>query len=92
MSQTTYTSQYGAGLPARVYSAGKGKSRYSLTVVDYSQNREGPHGQGAEVRRQDRRVRHDYSVLLRQHGTAYLRYYQSHALGGARVFYETLPP
>ena len=37
VTQTTYTSQYGAELPARVYSAAKGKSRYSMTVVDYSQ-------------------------------------------------------
>jgi hypothetical protein len=37
VTQTTYTSQYGAELPARVYSAEKGKSRYSLTAVDYSQ-------------------------------------------------------
>lgn len=37
VTQTTYTSQYGAELPARVYSAVQGRSRYSLTVVDYSQ-------------------------------------------------------
>jgi len=37
VTQTTYMSQYGAALPARVYSAESGKSRYSLTVVDYSQ-------------------------------------------------------
>ena len=37
VTQTTYMSQYGAELPARVYSADRGKSRYSLTVVDYSQ-------------------------------------------------------
>ena len=37
VTQTTYTSQYGAELPARVYSAEKGRSRYSLTIVDYSQ-------------------------------------------------------
>jgi len=37
VTQTTYMSQYGAELPARVYSATKGKSRYSMTVVDYSQ-------------------------------------------------------
>ena len=37
VTQTTYTSQYGAELPARVYSAEKGKGRYSLTAVDYSQ-------------------------------------------------------
>ena len=37
VTQTTYTSQYGAELPARVYSAERGRSRYSLTVADYSQ-------------------------------------------------------
>lgn len=37
VTQTTYTTQYGAELPTRVYSAEKGKSRYALTVVDYSQ-------------------------------------------------------
>ena len=37
VTQSTYMSQYGAELPARVYSAEQGKSRYSMTVVDYSQ-------------------------------------------------------
>jgi hypothetical protein len=37
VTQTTYESQYGAALPARVYSAEQGPSRYSMTVVDYSQ-------------------------------------------------------
>jgi hypothetical protein len=37
VTQRTYTSQYGAELPARVYSAEKGKSRYTMTVVDYSE-------------------------------------------------------
>lgn len=37
VAQTTYTSQYGAELPARVYSADQGKSRYVVTVADYSQ-------------------------------------------------------
>jgi hypothetical protein len=32
---TTYTSEYGADLPARVYSAARGPARYSVTVVDY---------------------------------------------------------
>ena len=36
VKQTTYQSQYGADLPARVYSASQGASRYSVTVVDYS--------------------------------------------------------
>lgn len=36
VTQTTYTSQFGAVLPARVYSAESGPSRYSLTVVDYT--------------------------------------------------------
>jgi hypothetical protein len=33
---TTYTSEYGAELPARVYRAEKDSSRYSMTVVDYT--------------------------------------------------------
>jgi hypothetical protein len=37
ITQTTYKSQFGADLPARVYSATQGQSRYSLTVVDFSQ-------------------------------------------------------
>lgn len=36
ITQTTYRSQFGADLPARVYRAAQGPSRYSLTVVDYS--------------------------------------------------------
>ena len=36
ITETTYTSQFGAELPARVYSAEVGPSRYSVTVVDYS--------------------------------------------------------
>ena len=36
VTQTTYKSQFGADLPARVYSAQQGQSRYSLTVVDYT--------------------------------------------------------
>jgi len=36
VTQTTYTSQYDAELPARVYNAEKGKGRFSITVVDYS--------------------------------------------------------
>lgn len=37
ITQTTYKSQFGADLPAHVYSATLGQSRYSLTVVDFSQ-------------------------------------------------------
>jgi hypothetical protein len=37
VTRTIYTSQYGAELPARVYSVENGPRRYSLTVVDYSQ-------------------------------------------------------
>ena len=37
ITETTYKSQFGADLPARVYSAVDGRSRYSLTVVDYNQ-------------------------------------------------------
>ena len=34
--ETTYRSEYGADLPARVYSVMQGQSRYSVTVVDYN--------------------------------------------------------
>src|SRR6476660_5376576 len=34
--ETTYRSEYGYDLPARVYTAESGNSRYSATVVDYS--------------------------------------------------------
>ena len=36
MTQTTYKSEHGADLPARIYSATQGQSRYSVTVVDYN--------------------------------------------------------
>jgi hypothetical protein len=35
VSSVTFKSQFGADLPARVYSASLGASRFSLTVVDY---------------------------------------------------------
>jgi hypothetical protein len=35
VTETTYRSQFGADLPARVYRATRGPSRFSLTVVDY---------------------------------------------------------
>ena len=35
IKDTTYTSEYGADLPARVYSAARGPARFSVTVVDY---------------------------------------------------------
>jgi hypothetical protein len=35
VSDSTYTSEYGADLPARVYSVARGAERYSMTVVDY---------------------------------------------------------
>jgi hypothetical protein len=35
MTQTTFKSEYGADLPAHVYTATKGPEKYSLTVVDY---------------------------------------------------------
>jgi hypothetical protein len=35
VSTTTYTSEYGAPLPARVYQVARGGERYSVTVVDY---------------------------------------------------------
>jgi hypothetical protein len=37
VTESTFTSEYGADLPARVYSASRGSERYSITVVDYSQ-------------------------------------------------------
>ena len=37
VTETTYLSQHEANLPARVYSATQGQSRYSVTVVDYNQ-------------------------------------------------------
>ena len=36
VTQTIYRSEKGADLPARVYSAAQGQSRYSVTVVDYN--------------------------------------------------------
>jgi hypothetical protein len=35
VNETTFTSEYGADLPARVYSVTRGGERYSMTVVDY---------------------------------------------------------
>ena len=37
VTETIYRSERGADLPARVYSAVQGQSRYSVTVVDYNQ-------------------------------------------------------
>ncbi len=37
VTETTYLSQHEANLPARIYSAEQGKSRYSVTAVDYNQ-------------------------------------------------------
>jgi len=37
ITETTYPSAQKADLPARVYSAAQGQSRYSVTVVDYTQ-------------------------------------------------------
>ena len=37
ITETIYRSQHEADLPARVYSASQGQSRYSVTVVDYNQ-------------------------------------------------------
>jgi hypothetical protein len=37
IAETTYRSQHEADLPARVYSATQGQSRYAVTVVDYNQ-------------------------------------------------------
>ena len=35
ITETTWTSQFGAILPARVYSGAQGTGRFSITVVDY---------------------------------------------------------
>jgi len=35
ITQATYRSQFGADLPSRVYNAALGRSRFSVTVVDY---------------------------------------------------------
>jgi hypothetical protein len=37
ITQTTYKSEYGADLPARVYTVERGGQRYSVTAVDYGQ-------------------------------------------------------
>src|SRR6267154_6132424 len=37
ITETKYLSQHEADLPARIYSATQGQSRYSVTVVDYNQ-------------------------------------------------------
>ena len=37
VTETTYKSEYGADLPARVYSVDRGQERYSVTAVDYGQ-------------------------------------------------------
>ena len=36
ITETKWTSEYGYVLPARVYTAERGRERYSVTVVDYS--------------------------------------------------------
>ena len=36
ITETTWTSEYGYTLPAHVYSADRGRERYSMTVVDYN--------------------------------------------------------
>ena len=35
VTNTTYTSEYGASLPAHVYAVARDQERYSITVVDY---------------------------------------------------------
>lgn len=37
VTETTCKSEYGADLPARVYTVERGRERYSMTVVDYTQ-------------------------------------------------------
>jgi len=39
VTATTYLSQHEAALPTRIYSAEQGKSKYSVTVVDFNQAR-----------------------------------------------------
>jgi hypothetical protein len=39
ITETKYLSQHEAELPARIYSAAQGQSRYSVTVVDFNQVR-----------------------------------------------------
>ena len=36
VTETTWTSEFGAILPARIYTTTQGQSRYSLTVADYN--------------------------------------------------------
>lgn len=36
VTESAYRSEFGAELPARVYSATQGQNRYSVTVVDYN--------------------------------------------------------
>src|SRR6185503_16978933 len=36
VTETTWTSQFGAVLPARIYSGTQGSGKYSITVVDYN--------------------------------------------------------
>lgn len=36
ISETTWTSEYEYTLPARIYSAARGRERYAVTVVDYA--------------------------------------------------------
>lgn len=38
ITETTWTTQFGAILPARVYSGASGAGRFSITAVDYSQD------------------------------------------------------
>jgi hypothetical protein len=47
VQETKYRSEYSLDLPARVYSAANGASRYSVTVVDYT-NAEKMHADGAK--------------------------------------------
>ena len=37
VTQTTFKSEYGVDLPSHVYSAARGRERYSVTVVDYTE-------------------------------------------------------
>ena len=51
MTETTWTSEYGYKLPARVYTADRGKERYSMTVVDYTRSSSRASSGGRTARR-----------------------------------------
>ena len=56
IEETTYISEYGYSLPARIYSAESGGSRYSATVVDYSASSSSPSKRAKRARRRTSRT------------------------------------